>query len=101
MLLQRLVDTLSSAHHLGERCGMTKKDMQKLFKPFTKLEKNAELNPNGVGLGLYICEKILQELNGFIKVTSTTEEEAKGSNNVEGKEKGTKFKFGIRVWHHE
>ena len=80
---------------------MTKKDMTKLFKPFTRLETHGELNPNGVGLGLYICQKILQELNGFIKVKSTTEQEAKGSNNVEGKEKGTKFKFGIRVWQHE
>jgi C4-dicarboxylate-specific signal transduction histidine kinase len=41
--------------------------------PFSKLENSAELNPNGVGLGLCICENILKELGGFIRVSSTTE----------------------------
>jgi K+-sensing histidine kinase KdpD len=34
--------------------GIRKKDQEKLFTPFAKIE-NGNLNPNGVGLGLSIC----------------------------------------------
>jgi two-component system sensor histidine kinase/response regulator len=39
--------------------GIKEEDFGKLFKIFGKLEKNDELNPSGIGLGLTICNKIL------------------------------------------
>jgi signal transduction histidine kinase len=35
--------------------GISTEDQLKLFKPFSKLDSNKELNPNGNGLGLNIC----------------------------------------------
>lgn len=61
--------------------GMSSGELKSLFKPFSKLESHAQLNPNGVGLGLSICQKILKELNGFIRVNSCTEEGANASKN--------------------
>ena len=49
-------------------CGMSQEDQRKLFKDFTTLKSNAHLNPNGVGLGLSICKKIVTHLNGDIWV---------------------------------
>jgi signal transduction histidine kinase len=36
--------------------GIVKEDIPNLFKLFGKLERNAELNPRGIGLGLNICK---------------------------------------------
>jgi signal transduction histidine kinase len=42
-----------------------------LFKIFGKLEQNDEsINPSGIGLGLTICNKILNQLGGELSVTS-------------------------------
>lgn len=42
---------------------------------FGKLEATAKINTTGIGLGLSICKKILQALNGYIyleeKITSS------------------------------
>lgn len=51
-------------------CGMKAEDLRKLFNDFTTLKSNAHLNPNGVGLGLSICKKICNLLNGDISVES-------------------------------
>jgi hypothetical protein len=50
--------------------GMPKKEQSKLFNDFQTLQSNAHLNPNGVGLGLSICKKITNLLQGDIKVDS-------------------------------
>ena len=42
--------------------GITAIDQKKLFKPFSKLSRNEELNPNGIGLGLNICKMICMNL---------------------------------------
>ena len=47
--------------------GIAKKDMDKLFKPFSKLDPSSE----GVGIGLAICKKIAELHNGKIEVKST------------------------------
>lgn len=49
---------------------MSKEDQRKLFKDFSTLKSNAHLNPNGVGLGLSICKKICNNLEGDIWVDS-------------------------------
>jgi len=37
---------------------MTELDMSQLFKIYGKLDSNKQYNPNGVGLGLFICKKL-------------------------------------------
>jgi len=49
---------------------MSEEDSKKLFRDFMTLKSNAHLNPNGVGLGLSICKKIVKQLNGDIEVKS-------------------------------
>lgn len=51
-------------------CGIPLTEIPKLFKDFSTLQSNQHLNPNGVGLGLSICKKITNLLNGDIKVDS-------------------------------
>jgi len=41
-----------------------------MFTDFCTLKFNANLNPNGVGLGLSICKKICNNLNGDITLVS-------------------------------
>ncbi|WP_374720615.1 ATP-binding protein [Peribacillus tepidiphilus] len=44
--------------------GMTKDTLQKIFQPFFTSKEN------GTGLGLYICQRIIQQFNGHIHVMS-------------------------------
>lgn len=48
--------------------GIEKENLDKLFKEFGKLESNKHLNMNGIGLGLSICKKIAERLDGSISV---------------------------------
>jgi len=50
--------------------GIAPEELFKLFKPFSKLEANSDLNPNGIGLGLSICKLVCKNLGGDIIVTS-------------------------------
>ena len=56
--------------------GISKEDQQLLFKQFGKLETSAHMNEKGIGLGLFICKKLVQQMGGEIEVES---EEGKGS----------------------
>ena len=49
---------------------MTESQVQNLFKPFTKIMQNRNLNKEGVGLGLTISMNIANALGGDIKVNS-------------------------------
>jgi two-component system, sensor histidine kinase len=40
-----------------------------LFKEFSKVKNEENLNPNGIGLGLYICKRIVEGCGGEIKVS--------------------------------
>ena len=44
--------------------------MDKLFKLFGFLDATKEVNTKGVGLGLYICKKIVNEFGGDVICTS-------------------------------
>ena len=48
--------------------GISLADQAKLFQPFSKLTANKEMNPNGNGLGLYICKQVCIILGGDIEV---------------------------------
>lgn len=59
--------------------------MGKLFKLFGKLERTTDVNIEGTGIGLTICEKIVKNNYGAIDVFS------------EGVNKGSKFMFSMKM----
>ena len=50
--------------------GISENDIKKLFKPFTVIENSKKYNPNGVGLGLYLCKQFAERLGGDLWVES-------------------------------
>ena len=48
--------------------------MKKLFKMFGKLRRTAEINNEGIGLGLMICENLVKMNDGTISVHSDGED---------------------------
>lgn len=51
-------------------CGMSKDAQKRLFLDFQKMEENASLNKNGVGLGLSICKQLIETMHGEVLVES-------------------------------
>ncbi|MCK9330874.1 MAG: ATP-binding protein [Candidatus Cloacimonetes bacterium] len=51
--------------------GMEKDELSKLFKPFSQIDKGLTRKYEGSGLGLSICKKLIEKMNGNIKVEST------------------------------
>jgi K+-sensing histidine kinase KdpD len=64
--------------------GINQADQEKLFKPFTVLPHTKQMNPNGVGLGLFVCKVIIDKHAGDIHCYSNGEQ-------------GTIFEFRIQV----
>eukprot|EP01022_Parablepharisma_sp_SALTPOND_P033059 TRINITY_DN88119_c1_g1_i1.p1 TRINITY_DN88119_c1_g1~~TRINITY_DN88119_c1_g1_i1.p1 ORF type:complete len:655 (-),score=42.72 TRINITY_DN88119_c1_g1_i1:391-2355(-) len=50
--------------------GVKPEDKSKLFTFFGKLEDQQALNPQGAGLGLYICKKLVEAMGGEISLES-------------------------------
>ena len=50
--------------------GIRKQDQDKLFKLFGFLDATKELNTKGVGLGLHISKKIINQFGGDVTCTS-------------------------------
>ena len=51
--------------------GIKEEDKGKLFRLFGKLEQyNQEINSTGIGMGLTICNKILNQLGAHLELTS-------------------------------
>lgn len=50
--------------------GIDRQTIPTLFKPFTKLEESNNGDKSGVGLGLAICQNLVQMMNGKITVES-------------------------------
>ena len=48
--------------------GIKWEDRSKLFTLFGKLEQTAKINTTGIGLGLSICQQIVEALKGDIKL---------------------------------
>ncbi len=62
--------------------GIPQKCIDTLFRLFGELDKTCELNPQGIGLGLSICQKYTRSMGGSLSVAS-----------VEGR--GTTFTFSV------
>ena len=50
--------------------GIRPQEMDRIFKQFGRLRRTAELNSAGLGLGLMICQKLIESNGGSIKVYS-------------------------------
>lgn len=50
--------------------GIKESEIGKLFKMFGKLKSSADVNPQGIGLGLTICNNILHQYGSELKVKS-------------------------------
>ena len=59
--------------------------MSKLFTKFGKLQRTAEINSEGIGMGLMICQNLVQLNGGKITVHS------------EGEDKGSRFTFTMKM----
>lgn len=53
--------------------GIKVEDRPKIFKMFSKLESTSRINTSGVGLGLSICKKIVEALDGYIYLEDNEE----------------------------
>ena len=56
--------------------GIKKEDRDKIFQMFGKLEATASINTTGVGLGLSICKKIIEALDGYIYLKGNEEDDS-------------------------
>ena len=50
--------------------GIEAEDMQRLFSQFGKLHRTAEMNSDGIGLGLTIVKQIVEASGGTVSVKS-------------------------------
>ena len=50
--------------------GMSELSVKNLFIDFNKMEDGADLNRNGVGLGLSICKNLIEQMVGHVTVES-------------------------------
>ena len=50
--------------------GIKNQDLHKLFTRFGKLQRSADMNSDGLGLGLYLAKKIIESSNGKIAANS-------------------------------
>ena len=74
-----------SVYVLDDGIGIAPKDTDRLFSRFGKLHRTAELNNEGIGLGLTIVKQIVEASEGTIGVFS------------EGKGKGSMFYFTMKL----
>lgn len=65
-------------------CGMAPESVKKIFVDFNKMDEHANLNTNGVGLGLSICKNLIEQMAGSVHVESEMK-------------KGTRFIISFRT----
>ena len=67
--------------------GISREDFPKLFTRFGKLQRTAEINSEGIGLGLTMVKQIVETAGGIVGVES------------EGIGKGSLFSFCMKMGH--
>ena len=70
-------------HDTGK--GIRQEDIPKLFSLFGKLRRTAELNHEGIGMGLMICQNLVRMNHGTIEVHS------------DGENQGSVFSFSMKM----
>lgn len=55
--------------------GLTKQEIKHIFEPFYRVDKQLSREQGSSGLGLSICEEIMKQHNGMIRVSSIENEE--------------------------
>ena len=75
------VEQMLKVHVVDTGRGIIAEDMDLLFRQFGKLLRTADMNSEGIGLGLMICQNIVLKSGGSISVHS------------KGLEKGATFAF--------
>ncbi|WP_300724385.1 transporter substrate-binding domain-containing protein [Pseudomonas sp.] len=50
--------------------GISQRDQERLFEPFTQVENTGQLALNGAGLGLVICRSLCEMMGGSLRLTS-------------------------------
>ena len=71
-------------HVKDDGVGIVAQDLEKLFSRFGKIQRTEKINSEGIGLGLTIVKRIVEEHGGSITVFS------------EGEQKGSLFCFCIK-----
>ena len=65
--------------------GINNREMSILFKQFGKVQRTKDMNVEGIGLGLAICKRIIENSRGEITVSS------------DGENRGSTFKFSMQM----
>tara|TARA_B100000508_G_scaffold123173_1_gene105699 strand:- start:1523 stop:2245 length:723 start_codon:yes stop_codon:yes gene_type:complete len=60
-------DSHAIVHVADTGIGIEPKQVERLFKKFVRLEQSRKINPEGLGLGLYITEQIVKKHGGVLK----------------------------------
>ena len=50
--------------------GISKENVNKLFKDYSRLQEHANMNAKGTGLGMSICKKIINQMGGHVYAES-------------------------------
>ena len=78
-------EQMLKVHVFDSGKGIKQEEMQKLFKKFGKLRRTAEVNSEGIGLGLMICKELVSHNKGTIEAYS------------DGENKGSVFTFTMKM----
>ena len=78
-------DNLLVIHVKDTGTGIEKEDFLKVFTRFGKLQRTAEINNEGLGLGLNIVKSIVEKSGGFVNIES------------EGIGHGSNFSFSMKM----
>lgn len=62
--------TLLSVNIADTGIGIPENEIEHIFDPFTQVDNSSSRNYGGTGLGLYICHKLIEAMQGDIKIQS-------------------------------
>jgi signal transduction histidine kinase len=71
--------------------GIPKDKIPDLFKKYSTVEQSKDLNPNAIGLGLYICKRVVNKCGGEIQIKYSANEHESPLNH------GTIFSFTMPI----
>ena len=78
-------EEMLKVHVIDTGKGIRSQDISKLFNLFGKLMKTAQMNKEGIGMGLVICQNLVKLNGGTIGVYSA------------GEDKGSTFTFTMKM----